>query len=205
MILSFQSFSSIIWVSFLLIGFQISSTAQPINNMKVHPAPKRSHYDINSTLSNTNRIINRQKKLRRLPHIFNKVLELPFHSETDVLIEENSDLLRFSVSTENLTDDVSAHMIEIYPGVTKIVIRGSNVDELNILDEFELWRFRLPQSTTPELAAANYINGELVVTVPKSSSLANQENGEEEGEVWGGEGENGDFRGGRVSHLVLVQ
>ncbi|KAI3926540.1 hypothetical protein MKX01_011436 [Papaver californicum] len=169
--------------------------------MRVHPAPKRSHYDINSTLLDTNRIINRQKKLRRLPHIFNKVLELPFHSETDVLIEENSDLLRFSVSTDDLGDDVSAHIIEICPGVTKIVIRGSHVDEVNILDEFELWRFRLPQSSTPELATANYINGELVVTVPKSSSFANQENGGNEEE-----GENGDLRGGRVSHdLVLVQ
>ncbi|KAI3881172.1 hypothetical protein MKX03_002346 [Papaver bracteatum] len=164
--------------------------------MKVHPDPKRSHYDISSTLSNKNRIIIWQKKLRRLPHMFNKVLlELLFHSETNVLIEENSDLLQLSVSTENLSKDVSAHMIEIYPTVTKIFICGSNVDELNILDEFELWRFRLPQSTTPELASANYINRELVVMVPKSSK----------GEVWGGEGENEFLRRGRVSHLVLVQ
>ncbi|MCL7041155.1 hypothetical protein MKW94_008770 [Papaver nudicaule] len=172
--------------------------------MKVHPAPKRSHYDINSTLPDTNRLINRQKKLRRLPHIFNKVLELPFHSETDVLIEETSNLLRFSVSTDDLSDDVSAHVIEIYPGVTKIVIRGGNVDELSLLDEFELWRFRLPQSTKPELASAIYINGELVVTVPKSSSLANQENGgnEEEGEVWGGEGE--DLRGDLLILFYLM-
>ncbi|KAI3975765.1 hypothetical protein MKX01_023191 [Papaver californicum] len=98
-------------------------------------------------------------------------------------------------------------MIEIYPGVTKIVIRGSHADELNILDEFELWRFRLPQSTTPQLASANYINGELVVTVPKISSLEIKEMVVmKKREKFGEENEkNGILEGGRVSHLGLVQ
>ncbi|OVA05435.1 hypothetical protein BVC80_441g209 [Macleaya cordata] len=175
--------------------------------MKVHPAPKRRnitfHYDINSTLSDANRLINRQKKLRRLPHIFNKVLELPFHSETDVLIEENPNYFRFTVITDDVSEDVRAQTIEIYPGVTKIVIRGSNVLELNLEElEIDLWRFRLPPSTRPELASAIYANGELIVTVPKSMRSGNTENDNEEEEVWG-EG-NGDLRG-RVGRLVLVQ
>ncbi|XP_043697808.1 uncharacterized protein LOC122648653 [Telopea speciosissima] len=179
--------------------------------MKVHPAPKKRNitlrYDINSSLSEANRLMGRQKKLRRLPHIFSRVLELPFHSDADVLIEENSDCFRFIAITEDVGDDVTAHTIEIYPGVTKIVIRGNNLLEL-YLDELEidLWRFRLPPSTRPELANAVYVDGELIVTVPKggSSDDSDDEANEEEEEDGGwGEG-NGDLRGG-VGHLVLVQ
>ncbi|KAF5199643.1 Heat shock protein [Thalictrum thalictroides] len=176
--------------------------------MKVHPVPKKRnisfHYDINSTLSEANRIINRQKKLRRLPHIFNKVLELPFHSDADVLVEENPECFRFVVTTEDVGHDVQTQTMEIYPGVTKIVLRGRNVLELD-LDELELdlWRFRLPPSTKPELASAVYVDGELIVTVPKDMNMDEIDDGNDhEEEVWG-EG-NGDLRGG-VGRLVLVQ
>ncbi|KAA8550847.1 hypothetical protein F0562_002531 [Nyssa sinensis] len=126
--------------------------------MKVHPAPKKRNitlrYDIASTLSNASAC--KQKKLRRLPHIFAKVLELPFHSDADVLIEETG---------TNILD--------------------LSVDEL----ELDLWRFRLPASTLPELATAVYNDGELVVTVPKDVNFVdsddeNSGNGNPE-EVWG--------------------
>eukprot|EP00262_Sarcandra_glabra_P010257 TRINITY_DN2529_c0_g1_i1.p1 TRINITY_DN2529_c0_g1~~TRINITY_DN2529_c0_g1_i1.p1 ORF type:complete len:182 (+),score=14.83 TRINITY_DN2529_c0_g1_i1:336-881(+) len=181
--------------------------------MRVHPAPKRRNitfrYDINSSLAETNDLSSfplstRQKKLRRLPHIFAKVLELPFHSDADVLIQENPDCLVFVVPTDEIGNDVRAHTIEIHPGVTKIVIRGTNVLELSI-DEFELdlWRFRLPPSTRPELASAAYVDGELVVTVPKSANASDDDNGEGDG-VWGGGEGNGDLGGG-FGRLVLVQ
>lgn len=177
--------------------------------MKIHPTPKKRNitfqYDISSSLSeaantlSTIPVSGRQKKLRRVPHIFNRVLELPFRSDADVSIQETHDCFRFVVATDEVGEDVQAQTIDICPGVTKIVIRGSRI--LTELDELELdmWRFRLPLSTRPELATAVYTNGELVVTVPKGA--VSEASVEEEEEVWG-EG-NGDLRGG-FGHLVLV-
>ncbi|XP_059660483.1 uncharacterized protein LOC132306909 isoform X2 [Cornus florida] len=171
--------------------------------MKVHPAPRKRNitlrYDVASTLSNA--LASRQKKLRRLPHIFARVLELPFHSDADVSVEEASDCFRFVVTTDDIGDGIRAHAIEIYPGVTKIVIRGTDVLDSS-LDELELdlWRFRLPASTRPELATAEYDDGELVVTVPKDLNLVGADggvNGNRE-ELWG-EGNGGTGR------LLLVQ
>ncbi|XAR61191.1 hypothetical protein NMG60_11034824 [Bertholletia excelsa] len=169
--------------------------------MKVHPVPKKRNitlrYDIASTLAEANALTCRQKKLRRLPHIFAKVLELPFCSDADVFVEETSDCFRFIIDTDEIGDDIRAHTIEIFPGVTKIVIRETDVLDLS-MDELELdmWRFRLPPSTRPELASAEYSDGELVVTVPKDVGF----DGSDAEEVWG-EG-NGGIGAGR---LVLVQ
>ncbi|KAM7495989.1 hypothetical protein LguiA_020403 [Lonicera macranthoides] len=163
--------------------------------MKVHPSLKQRNitfrYDIASSLSQSNR---RKKILRRLPHIFAKVLELPFHSDADVFIEETSDSLRFIVPTDEIGDEIMAHTVEIYPGVTKIVIRGNNVFDLSIHElDLDVWRFRLPEFTSPELASAIYGDGELVVTVPKVVNL------DENDGIWG---ENGNIGGGQ---LVLAQ
>nr|CAN76721.1 hypothetical protein VITISV_029640 [Vitis vinifera] len=60
--------------------------------MKANPTPKKRsislQYDIVSTLSEANRLVSSQKKLRRLPHIFTRVLELPFRSDADVSVTE---------------------------------------------------------------------------------------------------------------------
>ncbi|GFZ19705.1 hypothetical protein Acr_28g0004100 [Actinidia rufa] len=168
--------------------------------MKVHPAPKKRNitlrYDVASALSEA-----KQKKLRRLPHIFAKVLELPFHADADVSVQETSDRFRFVVNTDDIGgEDIRAHTIEIYPGVTKIVIRGTEVLDLAVGElELDMWRFRLPSSTKPELATAAYSDGELVVTVPKDVSFGGSDVDDGE-EVWG-EG-NGGIGAGR---LVLVQ
>ncbi|EHA8586708.1 17.4 kDa class I heat shock protein-like [Cocos nucifera] len=139
--------------------------------MRVHPAPRKRNitfrYDANPCLSATDAGAGgRQKKLRRLPHIFSKVLELPLDSDADVSIEEGPDGFRFVAATVNLRDDVRARAIEIYPGVMKLVIRDGDgeVEE----DELDLdrWRFRLPPSSLPALATAAYADGELVVTIP---------------------------------------
>ncbi|XP_059302691.1 uncharacterized protein LOC132054739 isoform X2 [Lycium ferocissimum] len=131
--------------------------------MKVHPVTLRN--DIISSFSPACR----QKKLKRLPHIFAKVLELPFHSDADVSIQETSDSLRFVIPTDDdVGNNIRAHIVEIYPGVTKIVIRGDNVFDSSLSGlELDLWRFRLPEVTVPELASAVFSGGELVVTVPK--------------------------------------
>lgn len=120
---------------------------------------------------------NAQKKLRKLPHVFSKVLELPFRSDADVEVVEGPDFFRFAVKIKAdnnvVVGDVRAHAVEIHPGVIKIVIRNGhklNGFELS-LDKMEIdtWRFRLPSSTLPQLATAAVVDGELIVTVPKGS------------------------------------
>ncbi|KAK6120074.1 hypothetical protein DH2020_046204 [Rehmannia glutinosa] len=167
--------------------------------MKVHPVPRKRNitlrYDVASVLAQANSC--RQKKLRRLPHIFAKVLELPFHSDADVSIFETPNSLRFIAATDDISGDVRADAIEIYPGVTKIIIRGNGVVDVSGTElELDLWRFRLPDLMRPELASATYEDGELVVTVPKGAA--------EVEEVDGGPDEDDveDIGGGR---LVLVQ
>lgn len=99
-------------------------------------------------------------------------------------------------------------MIQIYPGITKIVVRQNGSVELSSLDELELdmWRFRLPETTRPELASAVYVDGELIVIVPKGGDLESLEEREGSGRASGDGGENGDFSGGMGNNrLVLVQ
>nr|KYP75021.1 hypothetical protein KK1_007718 [Cajanus cajan] len=70
--------------------------------------------------------------------------------------------------------NVRVHTVEIHPGLTKIVVRdGGSVDQL----ELDMWRFRLPESTRPELTSAVVANGELIVTVPKKHK---EEHGDDE-------------------------
>lgn len=163
--------------------------------MKVHPVPRKRNITFRyaSSVSQTGALTCRQKKLRRLPHIFAKVLELPFHSDADVSVEETPDFLQFVVSTYDVGEDVTAHTLEIYPGVSKIVIRPNDAVGESFVDELELdlWRFRLPDSTRPELATATYSDGELVITVPKGSRDADDD-----------ENKDGDIGG--AGQLVLV-
>lgn len=182
--------------------------------MKVHPMPKKRnitiHYEINNRRdpASESRAGLAHKKLRRLPHVFSRVLELPFRSDADVSVEESADFFRFVAETEGFGVDVRAHTVEIHPGVTKIVVREGESTEFP-LDELELdmWRFRLPETTRPELARAVFVDGELIVTVPKGEGDENSEHGGDGGgEVWGdGTGNGNNFRGGMGSRLVLVQ
>ncbi|XP_076944387.1 uncharacterized protein LOC143615004 [Bidens hawaiensis] len=112
----------------------------------------------------------RQKKLQRLPHIFSKVLELPFYSDAVVSIQETSDSLKFVVETDdNIDGEIAARAIEICPGVIKLVVRvDDGVPGSGLVD---LWRVRLPECTVPEMATAVVSGGEVVVTVPKDVGL----------------------------------
>lgn len=158
--------------------------------MKVHPAPRKR----NITLRYDNPSPATGKKLRRLPHIFAKVLELPFHSDADVSVEETGEFFRFTVFDTDVGADVRVHTLEIHPGVTKIVVRCDDDDVLDVSMtelQLDLWRFRLPDSTRPDLAVARYEDGDLIVVVPKDE----EEERENQREVWGDQGNN----------LVLVQ
>lgn len=143
--------------------------------MRVYPAPRKRNIALRCDDSSSHFAAGggQRKKLRRLPHIFSKVLELPLGSDADVSVEEGPDGFRFVAATDNLWDDVRAHAIEIHPGVMKVVVRdaggggGEGVEEELELDR---WRFRLPPSTLPALATAAYAVGELVVTIPKADA-----------------------------------
>ena len=171
--------------------------------MKVHPLPKKRNITIQFYPLTSSAGGFQNKKLRRLPHIFSRILELPFRSDADVSVEENPDCFRFVAETDDNIGDMRAHTVEIHPGVIKIVIRPNGYLELSSLDDLELdmWRFRLPETTRPELASAVLADGELIVTVPK---------GEGEGGEGNGNNNNGEFRGGMGNNnnnarLVLVQ
>ncbi|POO02154.1 hypothetical protein TorRG33x02_019380 [Trema orientale] len=181
--------------------------------MKVHPMPKKRNITVQYEMNRRNPVSDSRafmglthKKLRRLPHVFSRVLELPFRSDADVSVEESADFFRFVAETDGIGVDVRAHAVEIHPGVMKIVVRETGSTELSV-DELELdmWRFRLPETTRPELASAVFVDGELIVTVPKGEGVQNSERGGDGGdEVWG-DGAGGSFRGGMGSRLVLVQ
>lgn len=145
------------------------------------------------------------KKLRRLPHVFSKVLELPFNSDADVFVEERHDCFKFTVKDDGVVGggggvnvNVKAHVIDVHPGITKVVIRPRDNPSRPFIDEngLDVWRFRLPPSARPELATAGYARGELVVTVPKNG--------------WGGNNNtrDGDCKGGfkgNMGNIVVVQ
>ncbi|CAL9129700.1 unnamed protein product [Musa textilis] len=151
--------------------------------MRVHPAPRKRNitfrYDVNPAATAA-AVLSRQKKLRRLPHIFSKVLELPFKADADVAIEENAEGFRFVAATDDLWGNVRAHAIEIHPGVMKVVVRDGGGVDLEEGLELDRWRFRLPPSTRPALATASYTGGVLVVTVPKGARPEEENGGAQE-------------------------
>ncbi|GLT78534.1 hypothetical protein SLA2020_500660 [Shorea laevis] len=146
--------------------------------MKIHPLPMKRNITIQFDVNPSTNIAQAQsfltggsrKKLRRLPHVFSRVLVLPFRADAEVEVEESADCFKFVAETDGISD-VRAQTVEIHPGVIKILIRpGGHVDLASLDDlEFDMWRFRLPESTRPELASAVYEDGELIVTVPKDA------------------------------------
>lgn len=133
--------------------------------MKVHPsAMKRNLRSQHAVVSSSS------GKLWRLPHVFAKVLELPFHSDADVSIEETQQSFRFVAAANNISNGVRAQAIEILPGITKIVVKGMDGGgDLQVQQGLDLWRFRLPAWTRPEMTTAVCSGGKLVVTVPKEN------------------------------------
>ncbi|KAK2980607.1 hypothetical protein RJ640_011415 [Escallonia rubra] len=161
--------------------------------MKVHPVATKRNISARDAMDSTQaRNVmegSAPKRLRRLPHVFSKVLELPFPSDADVSIEDSPECVRFvaAIGDDAARGGVRARAVEIHDGVTKVVIRGvGDVADL-LLDKLEVdvWRFRLPAATRPELASAVVVDGELVVTVPKDDGGGG--GGCSGGrEVWGG-------------------
>ncbi|WOK95626.1 hypothetical protein Cni_G04333 [Canna indica] len=182
--------------------------------MRVHPIPMRRgialRYDVSAALSPAEAVATaalRRSKLRRLPHVFSKVLELPLAADADVDVHEGPQGFRFVAAADGLdASGIRAHALRIHPGVTKVVVRDGTAawDELDL----DRWRFRLPSSTNPALATAEYRNGELVVTVPKGadSEQFNVESGGDTDEEDCEEKEKVEIRGhDNIGLLLLVQ
>ncbi|CAK9150870.1 unnamed protein product [Ilex paraguariensis] len=186
----------------IIFGF-FATTALQIETMKVHPVSMKRNITVRDDFDSWSQTLtlmegSAQKKLKRLPHVFNKVLELPFRSDADVTVEETSEFFRFVAEIDDedavgVGDEVRAHAVEIHPGVTKIVVRSGGVGDgviEELLDNLKVdtWRFRLPATTRTELAQAVFVDGELIVTVPK-----------------GGEEEGGSEGWAALSRLLVVQ
>jgi len=112
-----------------------------------------------------------KKDLRRLPHVYSKVLELPLPADTDVEVFEGPDALHFVAADARGAGVVQVRTVRIHPGVTKVVVQagGAGGAEEAGADDMELdrWRSRLPEASRPAMAVAGYVDGQLVVTVPK--------------------------------------
>uniref|UniRef100_A0ACD5WS67 Uncharacterized protein n=1 Tax=Avena sativa TaxID=4498 RepID=A0ACD5WS67_AVESA len=141
-----------------------------------------------------------KKDLRRLPHVYSKVLELPLPADADVAAFEGPGAFHF-VAACGGTGEVRARAVRIHPGVVKVVVMlagtgdGTESDDGGGGMELDRWMSRLPEASCPAMAVARYVDGHLVVTVPKAS---------------GGDGSEGPWRccngGGEISpSLVAVQ
>ncbi|XP_048234323.1 uncharacterized protein LOC125370915 [Ricinus communis] len=113
-----------------------------------------------------------------VPHVFAKVLELPFNSNTDVSVEETQDSFLFIADSassddgeETAANDFRAHVIKILPGATILVLKVAHSGNVGSCEDEEVnidtWRFRLPSTACAERTSAMCIGGQLVVTVPK--------------------------------------
>ncbi|XP_048549744.1 uncharacterized protein LOC125529372 [Triticum urartu] len=109
-----------------------------------------------------------KRALRRLPHVYSKVLELPLPADADVRAFEGTTALHFFAACGPM-GEVRARLVRIYPGVVKVVVvhAGTGDDEYGDDMELDRWRYRLPEDCCPELAMAGYVDGQLIVTVPK--------------------------------------
>ncbi|KAL2323534.1 hypothetical protein Fmac_027913 [Flemingia macrophylla] len=147
----------------------ITEEIHPKYNTMFAKTKRSQHGGVVSSASNS------KKKLLRLPHVFAKILELPFPSDADVFIEETPQFFRFLTACN--AGGVRAQAVEILPGITKIIVKkmdGGDAGQVSDRDlGLGLWRFRLPPWTQPEMVTAVCSGGKLEVTVPKTKSRPN--------------------------------
>lgn len=156
--------------------------ALPLTSRRKPPVPP-SYCNPNPRLTTPSLSLTR--KLKRMPHLFTRTLELPFQADTVVKVAESRDSYTFAAWLPGLgARNVKVEVLEIVPGATKVVLRGlecllpSNADDL----EVDLWRFRLPPSTIPEGSVAIFQQEVLSVTIPKVSISCREEWGVVDGD-----------------------
>uniref|UniRef100_J3LK76 SHSP domain-containing protein n=2 Tax=Oryza brachyantha TaxID=4533 RepID=J3LK76_ORYBR len=96
--------------------------------------------------------------------------------------------------------EVRVRTVRIHPGVVRVVVQaGAGGVEDDDDMELDKWRSRLPEGSCPAMAVAGYVNGQLVVTVPKGRDGS-------EGDNEGGDEAWRCCNGGKISsRLVVVQ
>ncbi|KAH7297316.1 hypothetical protein KP509_26G065300 [Ceratopteris richardii] len=134
------------------------------------------NYDIADALREAGALPPRRvKRLRRLPHLFCRQLELPVAADSPVQVEESHSSFIFKVTLPPPLPDldrVSAQVIHIVPGVTTVSVAGVQVATAHFDENGSpLWRFRLPDSCIPEASVASCdADGLLTLTIPKPQS-----------------------------------
>jgi hypothetical protein len=81
------------------------------------------------------------KKLKRMPHLFDRVLELPFHADTAVEVRESRNAFTFVVSDIQpglIAEEVKAELAEIVPGAIKVVVVGRGERLMSDLESSEV-------------------------------------------------------------------
>ncbi|VAH87492.1 unnamed protein product [Triticum turgidum subsp. durum] len=118
-----------------------------------------------------------KRALRRLPHVYSKVLELPLPADADVRAFEGTTALHFFAACGPM-GEVRARLVRIYPGVVKVVVVhvGTGDDEYGDDMELDRWRYRLPEDCCPELAMAGHnlrSQTQNVITNSKKGAMPN--------------------------------
>ncbi|XP_062205179.1 uncharacterized protein LOC133907158 [Phragmites australis] len=123
---------------------------------KVHPQP-----DVEPEIKN---------KLRHLPQVFSRVLELPFPMDTNVRTYFSPDANYFIVTPDAAgePDEVKVRVVTIEPlGITKVVVHigpGEPDPEDDMV--YDKWRFHLSKTFILSMIVAKYVDRHLIVIVP---------------------------------------
>ncbi|XP_052168991.1 uncharacterized protein LOC127785631 [Oryza glaberrima] len=111
------------------------------------------------------------KKLQRLPPVFSRVLELPFPRDTNVrkLFTTNADLFFVPHGVGGEPDVVKVHIVRLERwDMTRVVVHiGPGEPDLRNDLVYDKWRFPLAETSILSMVMAGYVNGQLIVVVPR--------------------------------------
>uniref|UniRef100_A0A0D9XJX7 Uncharacterized protein n=1 Tax=Leersia perrieri TaxID=77586 RepID=A0A0D9XJX7_9ORYZ len=111
------------------------------------------------------------KKLQRLPPVYSRVLELPFPRNTNVhkLFTPNADHFFVPQGVAGEPDVVKVHIVKLERvDMARVVVHiGSGEPDLRNDLVYDKWRFPLAKTSILSMVVAGYVNGQLVVIVPR--------------------------------------
>ncbi|KAL5225572.1 hypothetical protein ABZP36_012211 [Zizania latifolia] len=113
-----------------------------------------------------------ENKLQRLPSVFSMVLELPFPRGANVRTYFTPDADHYIVprGVAGEPDVVKVRIVRLERwGITRVVVH-IGPGEPNLEDDlvYDKWRFRLAETSIPSMTAAGFVNGQLIVIVPRT-------------------------------------
>ncbi|KAF0929753.1 hypothetical protein E2562_024442 [Oryza meyeriana var. granulata] len=111
------------------------------------------------------------RKLQRLPQVYSRVLELPFPRNTNVRKHFTADADHFFVPHDvaGEPDVVKVHVVTLKRwDITRVVVHiGPGEPDLKNDLVYDKWRFPLAETSILSMIMAGYVNGQLVVVVPR--------------------------------------